>query len=49
VTSEVTVETDPVQDIDVDGEITTQTPGHFTVAIEALKVMVPLDFQEPLG
>jgi diacylglycerol kinase (ATP) len=49
VTPEVTIETDPPQYMNVDGEVTTQTPVRFTVASEALKIMAPMKFEEPLG
>jgi diacylglycerol kinase family enzyme len=44
-TNDVTVEIEPAQYVDVDGEVTTLTPVRFTVAEEALKVMAPLDFE----
>lgn len=40
------IETDPVQAIEIDGEIKTQTPITATVAAEALKVMVPRAFAD---
>ena len=41
---ELRVTTTPAQDLSIDGEIILQTPAHFTVAHQALKVMVPLTF-----
>lgn len=49
VTPSVTIETTPPQYLDVDGEITSQTPATFSVAGEALKIMAPSKFEEPLG
>lgn len=46
VTPEVTIETDPPQYLNVDGEVTSQTPSHFKVAPAALKVMAPVSFEE---
>jgi diacylglycerol kinase family enzyme len=43
-TDELTIETDPLQLIDVDGELIAQTPTHFRVAPEALKGMAPQTF-----
>lgn len=40
------VETDPPQYINIDGEATTQTPAHFSVAPQALKVLVPQMYRE---
>ncbi|HEX5417146.1 MAG TPA: YegS/Rv2252/BmrU family lipid kinase [Chloroflexota bacterium] len=40
-TREVTVETDPRQDIDVDGEVNTTTPARVSIAPRALKVLAP--------
>jgi YegS/Rv2252/BmrU family lipid kinase len=45
-TNNLTVEIDPPQYVDVDGEVTTKTPVRFTVAEEALKVIAPLNFEE---
>lgn len=43
-TQDVTIATDPPQYVDVDGEVTIQTPARFRVAPNALKVMVPANF-----
>lgn len=43
-TQDVTITTDPPQYVDVDGEVTIQTPARFRVAPNALKVMVPANF-----
>jgi diacylglycerol kinase (ATP) len=43
---EVTIETDPPRYIDIDGEAYSQTPATISLAPEALKIMVPLDFKE---
>ncbi len=43
-TAELTIETDPPQYIDVDGESTLRTPAHFRVAANALRVMAPRSF-----
>jgi len=40
------LETDPRQYVSVDGEITTQTPIRISIAKEALKLMVPVAFQD---
>jgi diacylglycerol kinase (ATP) len=48
-TAGVTIETTPLQYIDVDGETTTQTPITIALAPEALKVMAPRSFEEPFG
>jgi diacylglycerol kinase (ATP) len=40
-TRAVTLETEPVRPINVDGEIVSHTPSNFTVARNALKVIVP--------
>ncbi|OPZ84992.1 MAG: Diacylglycerol kinase [bacterium ADurb.Bin429] len=45
-TRAVTVETEPPQYIDLDGEETVRTPAHFTVAPNALYVMVPREFAD---
>lgn len=45
-TRDLTIETTPVQYVDVDGEITTQTPVRITLAPEALNVMVPQAFED---
>lgn len=39
------VETDPPQYIGIDGEETMQTPAHFSVAPQALQVLVPAGFR----
>jgi diacylglycerol kinase (ATP) len=44
-TDDLTIEIDPPQYVDVDGEVTSQTPAHFTVAEGALRVMTPKDFR----
>lgn len=46
VTREAIIKTDPPQYLNVDGEVTSQTPSHFKVAAGALKVMAPQSFQE---
>ena len=46
VTPEVRIETNPQQYLNVDGEVTSQTPANFKVAPEALKIMAPLKFEE---
>lgn len=46
VTTAVTIDTTPRQYIDVDGETTTQTPARFSLAPEALMVMVPQHFED---
>ena len=43
---DVTIETDSPHDVDVDGEILTETPAHFTLLPQALKVMVPQSFED---
>ena len=43
-TKDVIIEATPGHDIDVDGEILTETPAHFTLLPQALKVMTPLSF-----
>jgi YegS/Rv2252/BmrU family lipid kinase len=43
---DVAIETDAPQDVDVDGEILTETPAHFTMLPQALKVMVPKSFDD---
>lgn len=48
-TREVYIETDTPQYIDIDGEVTIQTPVHFSVAERALKVVVPSEFKEQAG
>ena len=48
-TQEVTIETTPPHYLNVDGEITTQTPVTIALAPEALKVMAPSSFEEPFG
>jgi len=45
--SQCTITTVPPQYIDVDGEVVTQTPGCFSIAAEALRVLVPPTFEEP--
>jgi diacylglycerol kinase (ATP) len=45
-TREMRIETDPPQYINVDGEITTQTPVTVCIAPEALRIMVPQSFQD---
>ncbi len=45
-TAAVTVETAPAQYIDLDGEEAIRTPAHFTVAPNALYVMVPQSFAD---
>ena len=42
----VTIKTDRPRYVDVDGEITTQTPIQITLAPQSLKVMVPQDFND---
>jgi YegS/Rv2252/BmrU family lipid kinase len=42
---EVTVEAEPAQYIDIDGEASARTPVHFSVAAGALKVMAPPAFR----
>jgi diacylglycerol kinase family enzyme len=44
---ECAIETDPVQFVDVDGEVITHTPARFSLAEEALRVVVPESFDEP--
>ena len=44
---EATIETDSPRDVDVDGEILTETPAHFTLLPQALKVMAPKSFKDP--
>lgn len=46
-TSRCTITTLPPQYIDVDGEVVTQTPARFSLAGEALRVLVPATFEEP--
>jgi len=45
-TKDVTIETDPPQYIDVDGETTIPTPVRITLAPAALKVLAPAAFEE---
>jgi YegS/Rv2252/BmrU family lipid kinase len=45
-TQAITIEADPQQYIDVDGELITRTPAEFRVAAEALMVMVPKAFRD---
>ena len=42
-----TITATPPQYIDVDGEVVTQTPARFSLAAEALRVLVPSTFEEP--
>ncbi|MGH8869742.1 MAG: lipid kinase [Actinomycetes bacterium] len=42
-TRRVLVEADPVQKVNIDGEVVTQTPEEFSVARNALHVLVPRD------
>lgn len=44
--SELTLETDPVQHLDVDGEIVGTTPIRIAVVPEALRVIVPQEFTD---
>lgn len=46
-TSAVRVETDPPQQMDLDGEAVGETPASFSVAARALHVMVPETYREP--
>jgi len=39
--TEVRIDTDPPQPVDIDGEASASTPAHITVAPRALKVMLP--------
>jgi diacylglycerol kinase (ATP) len=43
---DVVIETDSPRDVDVDGEILTETPAHFTLLPQALKVMAPRSFED---
>jgi diacylglycerol kinase family enzyme len=43
------IDVDPPQFIDAGGEAITQAPAHFTIAPEALRIMVARDFAEPWG
>ncbi|MCF6159599.1 MAG: YegS/Rv2252/BmrU family lipid kinase [wastewater metagenome] len=45
-THEVFVKTNPPQYVDIDGEVTVQTPAHFSIARDALKVIVPSEYKE---
>ncbi len=45
-TPELSIDTEPQQPIDVDGELITHTPARFRVAPEALKVMAPRTFKD---
>ena len=45
-TKDVIIEATPGHDIDVDGEILAETPAHFTLLPQALKVMAPLSFED---
>ena len=45
-TPAVRFETDPVQRVSVDGEVTTRTPVTVSLAPEALRVMVPQTFED---
>ncbi len=44
-TRELRVETDPIQWLDVDGEVVGSTPAHFAVADRALRILVPRGFK----
>lgn len=46
VTPSVTIETKPPQYLNVDGELTSQTPATFSAAGEALKIMAPTGFMD---
>lgn len=48
-TREVCIETDTPQYVSIDGEVTIQTPIHFSVAERALKVVVSSEFEEQAG
>lgn len=45
-TEKVSIVTDPVRYIDIDGESVAQTPAVLSVAPEALKIMTPKEFEE---
>jgi YegS/Rv2252/BmrU family lipid kinase len=45
-TSEAMIVTEPDRDIEIDGEILSRTPVRVAVACEALRVMVPTDFED---
>lgn len=49
VTRDVMIDTVPALPVDIDGEVTTHTPVRITLAPEALRVVVPAAFEEPLG
>jgi len=42
-TSSVRIETDPEMAVNIDGEVVARTPQDFTVARNALNVLVPQD------
>lgn len=44
--TEVTIKTNPIQKIEIDGEIKTKTPAKVSIANEALKIMVPTGFRD---
>lgn len=48
-TQDARITTDPPQYLNVDGEVTAQTPAYFKVASGALKLMAPQSFEEPFG
>lgn len=45
-TNRITIHTDPPREIDMDGEAKARTPATISLAPQALKVMVPLHFEE---
>lgn len=45
---EVWLYTDPPLPLDIDGEVTGQTPVHITVAPDALRVMAPPNYSRPM-